>query len=81
VKRGHRIVVTGRHWPRSAIVELLIGPPNSEADRVGRARTTNAGTFRRYLRISPATTPGRWVLLGCRRECRVKAVNSFRVTR
>lgn len=81
VQRGERITVTGGNWARNAVVDLLIGPPRSEADLAGRARTTSAGTFRRYLRISRTTTPGRWVLLGCRRECRVKAVKSFRVTR
>ena len=81
VQRGQRITVTGRNWPRNVVVDLLIGPPRSEADQVGRARTTSTGTFRRYLRIASRTAPGRWVLLGCRRECRVKAVRSFRVTR
>lgn len=81
VQRGQRITVTGRNWPRNVIVDLLIGPPRSEADRVGRARTTSAGTFRRHLRIASRTAPGRWVLLACRRECRIKAVRSFRVTR
>ena len=81
VQRGHTITVTGRNWARNAIVDLLIGPPQSEAISVGRARTTSAGTFRRRLRISRTTVPGRWVLLGCRRDCRVKAVKSFRVTR
>lgn len=79
VQRGNRITVTGRNWPRNVIVELLIGPPRSEAEPVGRARTTSTGAFRRYLRIASTTAPGRWVLLGCRRECRVKAVRSFRV--
>ncbi|MFP5364331.1 MAG: hypothetical protein ACLGI5_16550 [Thermoleophilia bacterium] len=81
VQRGERITVTGRNWPRNVIVDLLIGPPRSEADRVGRARTTSAGTFRRHLRIASKTAPGRWVLLACRRECRVKAIRSFRVSR
>jgi hypothetical protein len=81
VRRGGRITVTGHGWPRHVIVELLIGPPRSEADAVARVWTTTGGTFRRYLRIAPATAPGRWVLLGCRRECRIKAVRSFQVTR
>ncbi len=81
VPRGERISVTGRNWARNAIVDLLIGPPRSEAVPVGRARTTSTGTFRRSLRIRRTTRPGRWVLLGCRRDCRVKAVKSFRVTR
>ena len=81
VARGDTITVTGRGWARNAIVDLLIGPPQSEASPVGRARTTSAGTFRRRLRIVRTTMPGRWVLLGCRRDCRVKAVKSFRVTR
>ena len=83
VKRGHAITVTGSRWRRRATVELLIGPPRSEGTHVATVRTTSTGTFKRKL-TPPAfvqARTGRWVLLACRRECRIKAVHSFRVTR
>ncbi len=83
VKRGQAITVTGAHWPRNVTVQLLIGPPQSEAERVGSARTTSRGTFRRKL-VPPAWVQarlGRWVLLACRRDCRVKATATFRLSR
>ena len=81
VRAGSVITAIGRGWPRDAGVELLIGPPYSEAYHVNWARTTHAGTFRKRIRISSRTKAGRWVLLACRRSCRVKASASFRVTR
>jgi hypothetical protein len=83
VKRGKPITVTGSHWPRRVTVQLLIGPPQSEAEPVARVRTTRSGTFRRTF-VPPAFVQarlGRWILLACRRDCRVKAMASFRLTR
>jgi hypothetical protein len=83
VQRGEAIVVTGRGWRRTADVELLIGPPRSEGKLVATVRTTSQGTFRRRLTL-PAFVQrrlGRWVLLACRRGCRVKAVKSFHLVR
>jgi len=81
VPRGHAITVTGAGWRPRANVALLIGPPRSEATRVATVRTTSRGTFRRTL-TPPAWVQahrGRWVLLACRRDCRIKAVKSFRI--
>lgn len=75
--RGGTLAVTGRGWPGNVRVQLLIGPPRSEADPVGLARTDGRGRFRRTLSVHRA--PGPAVLLGCRRECRDKASASFRV--
>jgi len=64
-------------------VQLLIGPPRSEAEHVATARTTSSGTFRRTF-VPPAWAQerlGRWIVLACRRDCRVKATASFRLTR
>ena len=80
IERGHAITVTGRHWPRHVRVQLLIGPPRSEADPVGSVRTSSRGSFRRTLTIPARSRIGRRVLLACRRECRVKASAVFRVT-
>lgn len=83
VERGQAITVTGSGWRRSASVQLLIGPPRSEGTLVATVRTTSRGTFRRRLE-PPAFVQrrlGRWVLLACRRDCRIKAVKSFTLVR
>ena len=61
------VSLAGTVWPASQ------PKPRSAANR----------TFKRKL-TPPAfvqARSGRWVLLACRRECRIKAVHSFRVTR
>src|SRR5688500_18778045 len=83
VKRGSSFTVTGSGWRREAPVRLLIGRPRSEATYVATVRTTSRGTFRRKL-TPPAwvqARTGRWVLLACRRDCRIKAVKNFRIVR
>lgn len=77
IPRGGALVVTGKGWPKNVRVQLLIGPPRSEADPVGSARTDGSGRFRRTLTVDRAAGPA--VLLGCRRECRDKASATFRV--
>lgn len=72
-------MVTGKGWPRNVRVQLLIGPPRSEADHVAWARTGGAGTFRRSLTIGTRARTGPAVLLACRRECRDKASATFRI--
>lgn len=79
VVRGGSLLVTGRHWTPRATVQLLIGPPRSEADPVATARATATGTFRRRLPIARGARTGRFVLLACRRSCRIKASASFRI--
>jgi hypothetical protein len=79
VLRGDSLTVTGRHWPRRTRVELLIGPPRSEASHVAWVTTTSSGALRKRLPIARRGATGRFVLLACRRSCRVKAQASFRI--
>lgn len=81
VHRGGVITAIGSGWPASRGVEILIGPPYSEADHVTWARATRAGTFRVRIRARATSATGRWVLLACRRACRIKASASYRVIR
>lgn len=70
---GTTITYTGRYWRARSTVTLLIGPPRSEADRFSSVRTTSSGTFRKKLRLPSTAKPGKYVVLACRRECRIKA--------
>lgn len=79
VARGQVMLVTGGHWGRRVRVELLVGPPRSEADHVAWATTTAGGQLRRAIRVSRHARTGRFVLLACRRECRIKRQASFRI--
>lgn len=73
VRPGGSVTFTGSGWTASSRVELLIGPPRSEASHVAWARTSAAGAFRKTLRLSSGARPGKYVALACRRACRDKA--------
>jgi len=77
---GTTITYSGRHWRARSTITLLIGPPNSEADRFSSARTSSSGTFRKKLRLPAAATPGKYVVLACRLSCRVKAQANLTIT-
>ena len=81
VHAGGLITVTGSGWPRRRSVELLIGVPYSEATRIAVAHTTSRGTFSRRVRLWRRMDPGRWVVLACRRACRIKVAANVIVTR
>jgi hypothetical protein len=49
----------------------------SEATRIGSARTDATGGFRKTFTVH--SSPGRWVALACQRGCRIKAGASFRI--
>ena len=79
VARGGTITFTGYGFRPRARVELLVGPPRSEASPVGTARTDAHGAFRRRVRTSARARPGRYVALACQAECRIKASAAFRL--
>ena len=76
---GGTLVAVGSGWPAASRVQLLIGPPQAGAVVVATARTTNRGSFRKGMRLSTRWKRGRYVLLACRRSCRVKVAANFRV--
>jgi hypothetical protein len=75
---GSSITISGTGL---ATATILVGPPRSEADPVGTARTNAHGSFSFRLRIPANAQMGRFVALGCQRGCRVKASASFRIAR
>jgi hypothetical protein len=77
VTLGGRITLVGRGFRRNASVWLGVGPPQSEATRVGSARTDGRGAFRKTL--NPRRHTGRWVAIACQRGCRIKAGATFRI--
>ena len=74
---GGHITLTGSGFHSSASVWIGVGPPQSEATRIGSARTDATGAFRKTFTIS--RQPGRYVAIACQRQCRVKASATFRV--
>lgn len=77
---GDSVTFTGAGWPARRVVRLLIGPPASEAVGFSSARTGADGRFRTTFRFPAATEPGRYVVLACRAQCRLKASAGLRVT-
>lgn len=81
VRRGASVSFSGTRWTPSSRVELLIGPPRSEATHFAWARTNGAGSFHKSVRLLASARPGKYVVLACRRSCRDKASARLTITR
>jgi hypothetical protein len=79
ISPGGTITVEGKGWKPSSRVSILIGPRNSEADKVGTLRANERGRIKGKLKFSKSAAPGRYVLLACRKQCAVKATANFRI--
>ncbi len=79
VPRGGRLTLIGSNFRRNETVRLYIGPPQSEASYFGSARTGPKGGFRKDFRVHPSATPGRYVVIACQRNCRIKASATVRI--
>jgi len=77
VLRGRPITLVGSSFRHNSSVWIGVGPPQSEATRIGSARTDARGGFRKTFTVH--RSPGRWVALACQRGCRIKAGASFRI--
>lgn len=71
VERGSTLTLSGSGWPSGVGVQLLVGPPRSEADPIKTVRAAG-GSFRTTLPITAAAKPGPYVFLACVNDCRVK---------
>ncbi len=60
-------------------VTFMIGPPNSEASPIAAATATSAGRARVRVGVDPSAGTGRWIILACQRECRVKAATPLTI--
>lgn len=70
---GEDLTTIGSGFGARRTVTILIGPPNSEAFKVGSARTNSKGRFTKIITLSNDIEPGKYVVLACRRSCAVKA--------
>lgn len=79
VHRGGRVTFTGAGWARKVKVTLLLGRPNTEANRFATVTTNALGRFRYSLPIKPTAPTGRYVILACRRSCATKVSRSMTI--
>lgn len=79
VEAGDDVSFSGSGFLANRQVQILIGPPRSEASPVGSARAGRRGHFRVQIRLSTRARPGRYVALACQRSCRIKASANLRI--
>jgi hypothetical protein len=72
VRQGGKVTFAGSYWPANKRVQLLIGPPNSEATRFASPRTDGSGNFRVTKPINSSAPTGKYVILACRNSCATK---------
>lgn len=77
VDRGETLKITGAGW--SGKVDILVGPANSEADRVKTVTADEDGRFSYNFRISRRAERGPYAALACQRDCRVKRTARFTI--
>lgn len=78
---GAPVAIVGTGWSAGTAVELLAGPPHSEADRFATARADAHGAFRKPTRLAKNAVPGSYVFVACQRQCRLKATAVLHIVR
>ena len=82
VRLGGTIKIIGTHFRTGLRIGLYIGRPHSDnTTKIGALNAGPRGGFTVRHRLSRLTTTGRYVLLACQRQCRVKATAPFTVTK
>lgn len=81
VPLGGTAAFTATGFRAATRLQILVGPPNSEASLVGTVTTDALGRGVVRSRVSRAATPGRYVVLACQLSCSVKATRSFNIVR
>lgn len=79
VQAGNVVAFSGSGFLANRRVQILVGPPRSEASPIGSAGSNSSGRFRVKIRMSTRARPGRYVALACQRTCRIKASASLRI--
>ena len=79
VHQGGQVVFTGTGWAKGVRVTLLLGKPNTGANKFATVTTNRRGRFRYALPIKPSAPTGKYVILACRKSCRVKVTRSMTI--
>src|SRR3954470_1975741 len=72
VHQGGQVVFSGSGWPHHVRVTLLLGKPNTGANKITTLSTNSRGRFRYSLPIRPTAPTGKYVILACRKNCKTK---------
>jgi len=80
VVAGEATKAVGTGWPKHQTVTFRIGRPQTDVlETIGRVRTDRRGRFSKRLRIPADLAAGRWVVLACRKACRLKRTRTITV--
>jgi hypothetical protein len=79
VHRSQNVTFSGAHWARHVRVTLLLGKPNTGANKFATVTTNSRGRFRYVLPIKPTAPTGQYVILACRKSCAVKVSRSMTI--
>src|SRR4051794_29511060 len=75
---GTTLAIAGAGFLPDLRVRLYIGPPHSGGAPVGSTLAGADGRFVRQVRTRTSTEPGRYFVVACQRQCRIKATFPFR---
>ena len=79
VHRGQNVTFSGRHWGANKTVTLMLGYKNSEAAKIGTARTKGDGSFSQVRPILSGAPTGNYVVLACRKSCAIKVSRALKI--
>jgi hypothetical protein len=80
VRRGGQITIVGTGLAPSLKVTLYMGRPRTDnIAAIGARYASRTGGIRLVKPIPRSTGVGKWAILACQRNCRIKATAFFRV--
>ena len=77
--QGGNVTFTGSGWPHNVRITLLIGKPNTGANKFATPKTNGKGRFRYVLPIKPTAPTGKYVILACRKDCKTKVTRNMTI--
>src|SRR4051794_21845403 len=79
VHQGAKVTFAGSGWAQNVKVTLLLGRPNTGANRFATVTTSRRGRFSYTLPIKPTAPTGKYVILACRKNCAMKVSRSMTI--
>jgi hypothetical protein len=79
VHRGAHVTFSGSRWAHHVRVTLLLGKPNTGANKFATLTTNGSGRFRYVLPIKPTAPTGKYVILACRKNCATKVSRNMTI--